>query len=83
MFIIFILFCLLISSINAVPIACGLVCTTCCSGQWFWIPIMIPPCAATCIVHCVPAPIPPIPTPVDLGAMCQILGMASLLLPTP
>lgn len=72
-----------ISLLNAGPVACGAVCTTCCSAQWFWIPAFIPACLVSCVPHCVPAPIPPVPTPMDIGCVCQISAMAALVLPTP
>lgn len=74
---------LYILNINAGPAACGAVCTTCCSAEWFWIPAFIPACMVTCAVHCIPNPMPPVPTPVDIGAFCQIAGKAAGLLPTP
>ncbi len=81
--ILFYLIILLINTTNAGPISCGVGSTSCCSGQSCWIALMIPPCVITCGVHCIPVPIPPVITPVDLGAICQLAGMAAALLPTP
>lgn len=71
--------------VNAGPVSCGVVCGTCCSAEWWYLPIMIPACIGTCGMFCIPIPIPaiPVPAPSDPAMLCQIAGAASLLLPIP